>query len=159
VWLLRGLREIHHAGDTMDGHMDACLGYAAVMGAEIYELIGELKDDMREEQKKRALDDWDRMNVKRELEDSFEGAQREISDLKARVSHLKSLVVKLVSPPHNPPHEAVFVPAMSSSRLDSPLPDIGFPPSMEIPGLTVNQSIVDEYLDWSDFDRDLRRRD
>jgi len=42
-----------------------------VMGCEIYETIAELKDDMREEQKKRALDGWERMNVKRSLEDSL----------------------------------------------------------------------------------------
>jgi len=35
-WIGRGLREIHHEGDVMDGHMDACLGFAAVMGCEIY---------------------------------------------------------------------------------------------------------------------------
>ena len=55
----------------MDGRMDACLGFAAVMGCEIYETIAEVKDDMREEQKKRALDGWERMNVKRSLEDSL----------------------------------------------------------------------------------------
>jgi len=103
---MRGLREIHHAGDAMDGcmdgHMDACLGYAAVMGAEIYKLIGELKDDLVEEQKKRALDGWDRMNIKRELEDALEDSRKEILDLKARVSYLESLVLKLVNPPHDP---------------------------------------------------------
>jgi len=151
---MRGLREIYHAGDAMDGQMDVCLGYAAVMGAEIYESIGELRDNMAEEQKKRALDGWDRMNIKRELEDSLEDARKEILDLKARVSYLESLVSKLVDPPHDPPYEAVFVPAAGPSVLhpDSPFLDIGFPLSMEIPGLTVNQSIVDEYLDWSDYD-------
>jgi len=69
-WIGRGLREIHHKGDTMDGCMDACLGFAAVMGCEIYESPAEMKDDMREEQKKRALDGWERMDVKRSLEDS-----------------------------------------------------------------------------------------
>ena len=49
--------------------MDACLGFTAVMGCEIYESLAEMKDDMREEQKKRALDGWGRMNVKRSLED------------------------------------------------------------------------------------------
>ena len=29
-WISRGLREIHHEGDAMDGRMDACLGFAAV---------------------------------------------------------------------------------------------------------------------------------
>jgi len=70
-WIGRGLREIHHENDAMDGRMDACLGFAAVMGCEIYETIAEVKDDMREEQKKRALDGWERMNVKRSLEDSL----------------------------------------------------------------------------------------
>ena len=41
------------------------------MGCEIYETIAEVKDDMREEQKKRALDGWECMNVKRSLEDSL----------------------------------------------------------------------------------------
>ena len=50
---------------------DACIGFAAVMGCEIYETIAEVKEDMREEQKKRALDSWERMNVKRSLEDSL----------------------------------------------------------------------------------------
>ena len=44
------------------------------------------------------------------------------------------------------PQEAMFHPA------SPPLPDIGFPPSMEISGLTVNQAIVDGFLDWSSFD-------
>jgi len=56
AWILRGLREIHHVGDHMDGRMDTCLGYTAVLGAEIYESIGELQEDLREDQKKRALD-------------------------------------------------------------------------------------------------------
>jgi len=33
----------------------------------------------------------------------------------------------------------------------SVLTDIGFPD--EIPGLTVNQEIVDQYLEWSSFDK------
>jgi len=70
-WISRGLREIHHEGDAMDGRMDACLGFAAVMGCEIYESLAEMRDDMREEQKKRALDGWERMDVKRSLEDSL----------------------------------------------------------------------------------------
>jgi len=70
-WIGRGLWEIHHENDAMDGCMDASLGFATVMGCEIYESITELKDDMREEQKKRALDGWERMNVKRSLEDSL----------------------------------------------------------------------------------------
>jgi len=55
----------------MDGCMDTCLGFAAVMGCEIYESLAEMKDDMREEQKKRALDGWECMDVKRSLEDSL----------------------------------------------------------------------------------------
>ena len=70
-WILQGLQEIHHEGDTMDGRMDACHGFAAVMGCEIYESLNEMKDDLREEQKKRALDGWERMDVKRSLEDSL----------------------------------------------------------------------------------------
>jgi len=70
-WIGRGLWEIHHEGDAMDGRMDACLGFAAVMGCEIYKSLAEMKDDMREEQKKRALDGWERMEVKRSLEDSL----------------------------------------------------------------------------------------
>jgi len=70
-WIGWGLREIHHENNMMDGHMDASLGFAAVMGCEIYETIAELKEDMREEQKKRALDGWEWMNVKRSLEDSL----------------------------------------------------------------------------------------
>jgi len=56
-------------------------------------------------------------------------------------------VEKLTRPTPEVPREAVFRPA------SPPLPDIGFPPSMEISGLTVNQSIVDDFLDWSSFDR------
>jgi len=70
-WIGRGLREIHHENNAMDGRMDACLGFTAVMGCEIYETISEMKDDLREEQKKRALDGWERMDVKRSLEDSL----------------------------------------------------------------------------------------
>jgi len=50
AWIGRGLREIHHIGDQMDGRMDACLRYTAVLGAEIYESIGELRDELREDQ-------------------------------------------------------------------------------------------------------------
>jgi len=147
AWIGRGLREIHHIGDQMDGRMDACLGYTAVLGAEIYELIGELKDELREDQKKRAFDGWDRMDTKRQLEDSLHDTQGEIADLKARVDTLEFLVEKLTRPVPEVPKEAVF-------RVASPpLPDIGFPPSMEIPGLTVNQTTVDEFLNWSSFDR------
>jgi len=70
-WIGQGLREIHHENDAMDGRMDASLGFAAIMGCEIYETIAELKDDLREEQKKRALNGWEWMNVKRSLEDSL----------------------------------------------------------------------------------------
>ena len=147
AWLQRGLREIHHGHDKMDGRMDACLGYTAVLGAEIYDSIKELSSDMREEQKKRALDGWDCMNVKRQLEDSLREAQGEISDLKARVDTLEFLVEKLTQPVPEVPQEAVFRPA------SPPLPDIGFPPDMEIPGLTINQTVVDEFIDWSSFDR------
>jgi len=71
AWIGRGLREIHHENDAMDGRMDACLGFAAVMGCEIYESLAEMKNNMRDEQRKRALDGWERMNVKRTLEDSL----------------------------------------------------------------------------------------
>ena len=50
AWIRRGLREIHHVGDQMDGRMDTCLGYMAVLGAEIYESMGELKDELRDDQ-------------------------------------------------------------------------------------------------------------
>ena len=69
----------------------------------------------------------------------------EIADLKARVVSLKALVDKLVNPPPAVPREATF-------RVASPpLPDIGFPD--DIPGLTVNQRVVDQYLDRSSFDK------
>jgi len=93
--LVLTLREIHYGHDKMDGRMDTCLGYTAVLGAEIYESVKELAGDMREEQKKRALNGWDRMNVKRQLEDSLREAQGEVSDLKARVDSLEFLVEKL----------------------------------------------------------------
>jgi len=145
-WISRGLREIHHTGDQMDGRMDACLGYTAVLGAEIYKSIMELWDDLKEDQKKRALDGWERMDTKR-LEDSLRDAQGEITDLKAWVDTLEFLVEKLTRPTPAVPREATF-------RVASPpLPDIGFPPSMEIPGLTINQTTVDEFLDWSSFNR------
>ena len=126
--------------------MDACLGYTTVLGAEIYESIGELRDDLKEDQKKRALDGWERMDTKRQLEDSLRDAQGEIADLKGQVDTLEFLVEKLTHPVPVVPKEATF-------RVASPpLPDIGFPPSMEIPGLTVNQTTV-EFLNWSSFDR------
>jgi len=55
--------------------MDACLGYTAVLGAEIFELMGELQEELRDDQKKRALDGWERMDTKRQLEDSLCDAQ------------------------------------------------------------------------------------
>jgi len=64
--------------------------------------------------------------------------------LKARVSSLERMVEKLTNPPPAVPREAVFCPA-------SPLPDIGFPD--EIPGLTVNQATVDQYVDWQSYDK------
>ena len=147
AWIQRGLREIHHANDNMDGRMDACLGYTAVLRAKIFESMGELQEELREDQKKRSLDGWERMDTKRQLEDSLRDAQGEIADLKAQVNTLEFLVEKLTCPTSEVPREAVFRPA------SPPLPDIGFPPSMEIPGLTVNQAIVDDFLDWSSFDR------
>jgi len=84
--------------------------------------------------------------MKRQSEDSLRDAQGEIADLKAQVDTLEFLVEKLTHPVPEVPQEAVF-------RVASPpLPNIGFPPSMEIPGLTVNQTIVD-FLDWLSFDR------
>ena len=147
AWLQRGLREIHHTNDKMDGRMDACLGYTAVLGAEIFKSLKEVKEDLRDNQKKRALDGWDRMNIKRKLEDSLRDAQVEIANLKAQVDTLEFLVEKLTQPVPEVPQEAIFRPA------SPPLPDIGFPPDMEIPGLTVNQPIVDDFVDWSSFDR------
>jgi len=52
--LHRGLREIHHVGDQMDGRMDACLGYSAVLVAETFETIGEVQEEVRGVQKKAA---------------------------------------------------------------------------------------------------------
>jgi len=43
----------------MDGWMDACLGYSTVLGAEIYKSIGELREELRDNQKKHALDGWE----------------------------------------------------------------------------------------------------
>jgi len=69
----------------------------------------------------------------------------EIADLKARVESLERMVEKLTNPPPAVPREAVF-------RLASPpLPDIGFPD--EIPRLTVNQAVVDQYMDWQSYDK------
>jgi len=69
----------------------------------------------------------------------------EIADLKARVESLEKLVERLTNPPPAVPREAVFRPA------SPPLPDIGFPD--EVPGLTVNQAVVDQYLDWQSYDK------
>jgi len=69
----------------------------------------------------------------------------EIADLKARVTSLERMVEKLTNPPPVVPREAVFRPA------SPPLPDIGFPD--EIPGLTVNQAVVDQYVDWQSYDK------
>jgi len=114
--------------------MDACLGYTAVLGAEIFESMGELWEELREDQKKRALDGWERMDTRRQLEDSLRDAQGEIMDLKARVEILEFLVEKLTRPVPKVPQEATFWVA------SPPLPNIGFPPSMDIPGLTINLS-------------------
>ena len=163
--LLRGLREIHHKEDFMDGRMDACLGYSAIIGAKLYSSIKDLVEDMQEEQKKRSFESWERMDVKRQLEDQILEGQKEIADLKGRVETLEFLVEKLTRPARSPSPLPSFRPA-------SPLPDIGFPddvtPPMEIPGLsvsqeilndfanhglTVNQQIVDDFLEWLSFDR------
>jgi len=108
--------------------------------------MGELKDELRDDQKKRAVDGWEQMNVKRELEDALHDAWGEIADLKSWVNTLEFLVEKLTRLVPVVPQEAMFWVA------SPPLPNIGFPPSMEIPGLTVNQAIVDNFLDWSSFD-------
>jgi len=55
------------------------------------------------------------------------------------------MVEKLTNPPPAVPREAVFRP------VSPPLPDISLPD--EIPGLTVNQKIVDQYLDWQSYDK------
>jgi len=150
-WIQWGLQEIHHEKDNMDGQMDVCLGYTAILGVEIYKSMRELWEEMQDEQKKRLLDSWERVNTKRELEDSLCDAQGEIADFKAQVDTLEFLVEKLTCPPQDPPQEAVFWPAVPA-HLESPLPDIGFPPE-EIPGLTINQAIIDDFLNWSSFDR------
>jgi len=129
--LSRGLREIHHVGDHMDGRMDACLGYSAVIGAKIYKTIRELQDELREDQKKRSLDSWERMDTKRQLEDALRSAQEEIADLKARVDTLESLINKVTHPTPVVPQEVEF-------RVASPLSDIGYPP-VEV---TANQATV-----------------
>jgi len=85
--------------------------------------------------------------MKRQLEDSLHEAQGEIADLKVWVDTLEFLVEKLTCLVPEVPHEAIFHPA------SPPLPDIGFPPSMEIPSLTVNQAIIDNFLDWLSFDQ------
>ena len=148
--LHRGLREIHHVGDQMDGRMDACLGYLAVLTAETFKSIGEVREDIRGVQKKAAQEGWERTNLKREFEDQLREAHDEISDLKYRVASLESLVDRLV----NPPREAVFRPA-------SPLPDIGYPP-VDIPGLDFSPlaqadleaglGVIEE--NWERFNRD-----
>jgi len=69
----------------------------------------------------------------------------EIANLKAHVESLERLVEKLTNPPQGVPREAVFRPT------SPPLPDIGFPD--EIPGLTADQAVVDQYLDWQSYDR------
>jgi len=69
----------------------------------------------------------------------------EIADLKARVTSLERMVEKLTNPTPAIPKEAVFRPA------SPPLPSIGFPD--EIPGLTVNQATVDQYIDWQSYDK------
>jgi len=71
AWVGQGLREIHHENDAMDGRMDTCLGFAAIMGCKIYGSITELKEDLLKEQKKRALNGWECMDVKRSLEDTL----------------------------------------------------------------------------------------
>jgi len=70
-----------------------------------------------------------------------------IANLKSRINTLEFLVEKLTRPIPEVPQEVSFWVA------SPPLPDISFPPSMEIPGLTVNQAVVDDFLDWSSFDR------
>ena len=69
----------------------------------------------------------------------------EIADLKARVESLERMVEKLTNPTPAVPREVVFRPA------SPPLPDIGFPD--EIPGLTVNQATVNQYIDWQSYDK------
>jgi len=75
AWLQWGLHEIHHKNNKMDGHMDACLGYTAVLGAEIFKSLKEVKEDLREDQKKRAFNGWDWMDMKGQLEDALHDAQ------------------------------------------------------------------------------------
>ena len=152
AWITRGLQEIHHVNNNMDGQMDTCLGYTAVLGAEIFKSMGEHQEELREDQKKRALDGWERMDMKRQLEDSLHDAQGEIANLKARVETLEVLVEKLTHPSQNPPCEVVFVPTVPPCP-DTHLLDISFPPSMEIPGLTVNQAVVEDFLNWLSFNR------
>jgi len=104
----RGLWEIHHVNDRMDGRMDTCLGYSAILAAEAFQSIGDTNNSIRDFQKRMSQESWDWMNVKRELEDQLKDARDEISDLKYRVTSLESLVDRLVNPPQDPPREAVF---------------------------------------------------
>ena len=83
-------------------------GIPPVLSAEIFESMGELHEELRDDQKKRMLDGWDRMDTKRQLEDSLHEAHGEIADLKARVDTLEFLVEKLTCPIPEVPQEAVF---------------------------------------------------
>jgi len=55
------------------------------------------------------------------------------------------MVEKLTNPPPAVLREATFCVA------SPPLPDIRFPD--EVPGLTVNQAVFDQYLDWQSYDK------
>ena len=71
--------------------------------------------------------------------------QIENADLKMRIEALEHFILRSSSPSSDPPQEAVFRPA-------SPLPDIRYPPESLVPGLTTNQAVVDNYLEWSSYD-------
>jgi len=134
-----GLQEIHHINNKMDGRMDACLGFSAILTAEAFDSVGEVQVSIQDLQKRLANKGWERMCLKREFEDKLRESQLEVANLKYRVSCLKSVVDKLVNPPHDPPCEAIF-------RVASPLPDIGLP-SDNVPGLDFDMLEVD----WDEF--------
>jgi len=80
--LHHGLQEIHHVNDEMDGRMDACLGYLAILTAEAFDSVGEVKVSIMDLQKRLAQEGWEKMCLKREFEDKLREAHLETADLK-----------------------------------------------------------------------------
>jgi len=128
----------------MDGRMDACLGYSAILTCEALDQVGETKVSIMDLQKRLAEAGWERMCLKREFEDKLRETQLENADLKYRVTCLERVVKGLINPPQDPPREAVF-------RVASPLPDIGLPTDdVPVPGLDFDALEVD----WDEFNRE-----